>query len=187
MNFFGQPKRSRTWLSDFHFTSLQYISPIPTEKKKMIPISVYWQTCLEINKLGFPVGRGRERKLVFFLWKRNWKKGVFQLTKANAGDVGSIPGWGRSPGGGKGNPLQYSRLENSMDREAWWATVHGATKSQAWLSTRACTHKAHIGWSVLHVCGNLCVSRHADLQISAESIRPSSGYHFLKGTLMNWL
>ena len=131
MNFFGQPKRSRTRLSDFHFTSLQYISPIPTEKKKKIPISVYWQTCLEINKLEFLVGRGRERRLVFFLWKRNWKKGAFQLTKANAGDVGSIPGWGRSPGGGKDNPLQYSRLENSTDREAWWATAHGATKSQA--------------------------------------------------------
>ena len=44
---------------------------------------------------------------------------------ANAGDVGSIPGSGRSPGGGNGNPLQYSCLESSMDREAWWATVLG--------------------------------------------------------------
>ena len=43
----------------------------------------------------------------------------------NAGDLGSIPGSGRSPGEGNGNPLQYSCLENSMDREAWWATVHG--------------------------------------------------------------
>ena len=43
----------------------------------------------------------------------------------NAGDPGSIPGSGRSPGEGNGNPLQYSCLENSMDREAWWATVHG--------------------------------------------------------------
>ena len=40
----------------------------------------------------------------------------------NAGDLGSIPGWGRFPGEGKGNPLQYSCLENSMDRGAWWAT-----------------------------------------------------------------
>ena len=47
---------------------------------------------------------------------------------ATAGDVrdaGSIPGLGRSPGGGHRNPLQYSYLENSMDREAWWATDHG--------------------------------------------------------------
>ena len=44
---------------------------------------------------------------------------------------GSIPGWGRSPGEGKGNPLQYSCLENSMDRGDWWATVHGVGKSPA--------------------------------------------------------
>ena len=44
-------------------------------------------------------------------------------------DVGSIPGSGRSPGEGNGNPLQYCYLENSMGREDWWATVHGVTKS----------------------------------------------------------
>ena len=43
----------------------------------------------------------------------------------NAGDLGSIPGWGRSPGEGSGNPLQYSCLENPTDRGAWRATVHG--------------------------------------------------------------
>ena len=43
----------------------------------------------------------------------------------NAGDLGSIPGLGRSPGEGNDNPLQYSCLENPMDREAWWATVQG--------------------------------------------------------------
>ena len=48
----------------------------------------------------------------------------------NVGDVGLIPGLGRSPGGGNGNTLQYSCLENSMDREARWATVHGVAKSQ---------------------------------------------------------
>ena len=47
----------------------------------------------------------------------------------NAGDLGSIPGWGRSPGEGNGNPLQSSFLENPMDGEAWWATVHGVTES----------------------------------------------------------
>jgi len=46
----------------------------------------------------------------------------------NAGDVGSIPGLGRFPGEGNGNPLQYSWLENSMNRGAWRATVHGLTK-----------------------------------------------------------
>ena len=48
----------------------------------------------------------------------------------NAGDQGSIPGRGRSPGEGNGNPLQYSCRESPMDREAWRATVHGVTKSQ---------------------------------------------------------
>ena len=45
------------------------------------------------------------------------------------GDVGSIPGLGKSPGVGHGNPLQYSCLKNSMDRAAWQATVHGVAKS----------------------------------------------------------
>ena len=52
----------------------------------------------------------------------------------NAGDLGSIPGLGRSPGEGNGNSLQCSGLKNSMDREAWQATVHGVAKSQAGLS-----------------------------------------------------
>ena len=50
----------------------------------------------------------------------------------DARDVGSIPGSRRSPGGGNGTPLQYSCLENFMDRGAWWATVHGVAKSQKW-------------------------------------------------------
>ena len=47
----------------------------------------------------------------------------------SAGDTGSFHASGRSPGVRNGNPLQYSCLENSMDRGAWWATVHGVTKS----------------------------------------------------------
>ena len=63
---------------------------------------------------------------------------------ANAGDVGdssSIPGLGRSPGEGNGNPLQYSCLENLMDRGAWWAIFCGVTKSQTRLRTHTHTHK----------------------------------------------
>ena len=51
-----------------------------------------------------------------------------------SGDAGSIPGPGRSPGKGNGSPLQYSCPENSRDRGAWWATVHGVEKSQTQLS-----------------------------------------------------
>ena len=50
--------------------------------------------------------------------------------------MGSIPGWEKSPEVGNGNPLQYSCLENSMDRGAWWASVHGIAKSQTRLETQ---------------------------------------------------
>ena len=54
---------------------------------------------------------------------------------ASAGDADSIPGSGISPGEGNGNPLQYSCLENPMDRGGWWVTIHGVTKSQTQLSS----------------------------------------------------
>ena len=57
-----------------------------------------------------------------------------KASACNAGDPGSTPGSGRSPGEGNGNPLQYSCLENPTDGGAWWATVHGVTKSQKQLS-----------------------------------------------------
>ena len=69
---------------------------------------------------------------------------------ATAGDIrdmGSIPGLGRFPGGGHGNPLQYSCLENPMDRGAWWATVHRITKSWTQLSTH------------IHIQNYHCVTR----------------------------
>ena len=73
------------------------------------------------------------------------------------GDMGSIPGSPRSPGGGHGNPLQYSCLRNPMDRGAWRATVHGVKKDQIGLkqlSTHACTEielstqyaESRLGW-----------------------------------------
>ena len=59
-----------------------------------------------------------------------WCSGKGSASNAeDTGDAGLIPGWGRSPGEGNGNPLQHSCLENSMDRRAWWAAVHGITKS----------------------------------------------------------
>ena len=59
--------------------------------------------------------------------------GSVENVPANAGDIrdaGSVPGLGRFLGGGSGNPLQYSCLENPMDRGAWWTVVHGVTKSR---------------------------------------------------------
>ena len=73
-------------------------------------------------------------------------------------DAGSIPGSERSPGRGHGNPVQYSCLENPMDRGAWWTTVHKILKSQTLLSDRAHTHNIYNSetslrtenWSVLN-------------------------------------
>ena len=62
----------------------------------------------------------------------------------NVGDPGLIPGSGQSSGEGNGSPLQYSCLENSMDRGAWWATVHGVTKSRTLSS------------SLSHACMSIC-------------------------------
>ena len=66
----------------------------------------------------------------------------------NAGDLGLIPGLGRSPGEGNGNPLQYSHLGNSTDGGAWWATVHGS-------------QRVGRGWATKHthmcICMHVCV------------------------------
>ena len=61
---------------------------------------------------------------------------VSEESACSAGDLGSIPGLGRYPGEGKGNPLQYSCLENPMDRGSWQATVHGVAKVEHNLATK---------------------------------------------------
>ena len=82
---------------------------------------------------------------------------------ANAGDVrktGSIPGLGRTPGEGNGNPLQYSHLENPMDRGAWWATVHRVAKSRTGLrrlSTNVPTVGAEFKLSRLSALAPCCL------------------------------
>ena len=73
-----------------------------------------------------------------------------KASACRAGDPGSIPGLGRSPGEGNGNPLQYSCLENSMDWGAWWATVHGVAKSRTRLSNFTFTFQAILELSTGH-------------------------------------
>ena len=115
-----------------------------------------WLHCILVHLLGHrDLGpRGPTCLLIDFSWRQR-AKGTWELEKVmgavggkqvtltldwtcgsedkefacNARDIGSLPVSGRSPGGGHGNPLQYPCLENPMDRGAWWATVHGVTKS----------------------------------------------------------
>ena len=84
-------------------------------------------------------------RIVILLCRLGFYEGVLIISvgeesACNAGDVGVTPGWGRSPGGGHGNPLQYSCLENPMDRGAWRATVQRVTKSR--MRLRDCTAAA---------------------------------------------
>ena len=88
------------------------IGEIPIEKRKII-LPIFWKV---INILAFPGGSDGK------------------ASAYNVGDLGSIPGSGRSPGEGNHNPLQYSCLENPMGGGAWLATVHGVAKSWTRLS-----------------------------------------------------
>ena len=72
--------------------------------------------------------------MYFYIYKGFPGSSAGKEFTCNAGDLGSIPELGRSPGKGNGNPLQYSCLENPMDRGAWQSTVHGVAKSRAQLS-----------------------------------------------------
>ena len=105
---------------------------------RLIRNSLLWQ--FELSRLtsfcsGFPGGSdGKE-------------------SACNAGDLGSIPGWGRSPGEGNGTPLQYSCLEHPMDGGAWWAAVHGVAKSQPRLEWLTETH-THSPLEFLHLRGS---------------------------------
>ena len=74
---------------------------------------------------------------------------------ANTGDLSSVPGSGRSPGGGNGNPLQCSFLENPMDRGAWWAAVHRVAKNQTWLKrlSTQCLYFKQERWQISAMFG----------------------------------
>ena len=93
------------------------------------------------------------------MWTRGFPwSSVGKESACNAGDLGSIPGSGRSPGAGIGNPLQYSCLENPMDREAWQATVHGVARVRHDWATKP----IHMMWTRVGAWENL-LSTHCSL------------------------
>ena len=108
-------------------------------------IHCFGNTCyLVLYKLGYPdTLHGFLYSIIYSLIQStnirssaSWLAQVSKESTCGTGDIGdtsSIPGLGRSPGGERGNPLQYSCLENPMDKEAWWAAVHRIAKSQTWL------------------------------------------------------
>ena len=102
-----------------------FFSP-PSSPEISVGLVVGWR----LGKVGY-LPRGRTESWVL---QRNRKQAAIgsegKASACNAGDMGSIPGSGRSPGEGNGNALRYSCLKNPMDRGAWWVTVHGVTKSQ---------------------------------------------------------
>ena len=133
-----------SWLRDIgespHFPSLS----LPMCKIRVIAVPASWGSC-ELQKCP---ARNVPRESWSQQFVRKLKlhnhqalqtmgfpcSSVGKESACSTGDPGSIPGLGRSPREGNGNPLQYSCLENSMDRGAWWAIVHGVTKSRTQLS-----------------------------------------------------
>ena len=101
-----------------------------------------------------------------------------KASACNVGDLGLIPGLGRSPGEGNGNPLQYSCLENPIDRGAWWATVHGVVKSRTQLSD----------FTLLHMHMYVCVLSNSVMCDSCDpmdcSLPSSSVYGILQARVL---
>ena len=135
------------------------------------------------------------------LWSRNciWLlvKGGFPCSSVgkesacSAGDLGLIPGLGRSPGGGNGKPLQYTCLENPMDRGAWWATVHGVTRVGHNLATNPLPLVKEIGnsdWNKRGSCFFLTLKTSKDNQSQSNSRGPGlASFISLFIRLCEWL
>ena len=97
-------------------------------------------------------------------------------------DIVSVPGWGRPPGGGHGNPLQYSCLANPMDRGAWRATVHGVAKSWTRPHNLARTHMCATGFLPFSPClGHIHDVWHSRGHFVTLRMEPNSKYAEQKG------
>ena len=127
--------------------AMQVIGRIPWRRERQ-PTPVFlpgkshgWRSLVGYSPWGHKESDTTEQLHFTSQGKRGFPGGsVVKNPPVNAGDariLGSVPGLGRSPGEGHGNPLQYSCLENPMNRGAWWATVHGVAKSWMQLSMHA--------------------------------------------------
>ena len=132
---------------------------------------------------------GKIRWLSLLMWSLGfplWFSGKeFTCNVGVTGDTGSIPGLGRSPGGGQGNPLQHSCLENTMDRGTWQATIHRVSRSQTWLkwlSTHACDphHKLEefiLGWFPSEASFESQTNKSSPTRIKALQLLGMTGQH----------
>ena len=142
-NIFQQHER---WLYTWTSPSGQY-----QNQTDYILCSQRWRSSIQSTKTRPRADCGSEHELLVAKFRLNWRKqgkpwgfldgSVVKNLPANVRDAGPIPGLGRSPGVGNGNPSQYSCLENSIDRGAWQVPVHRVIKSQTWLSTHTHTHR----------------------------------------------
>ena len=124
------------WMNEWVLQSLQ-----ESQYCKSLP-AYTWNLGMQRNKVTLedqPLGNCKVSP-----YPSRWLSGI--ESTCNVGDPGSVPGLGRSPGEGNGNPLQYSCLDNPMDRGALWAIVHGVAKSQTRLNYWAYTHCLENSW-----------------------------------------
>ena len=143
--------KSRTWLHNWTELNLVWaLSVLFTERSSSLSyvrflLSQLHDFVIKLRLKNIEVNEWRcESNNCQVLWGGGGS--VVKNPPANAGasgHIGSTAELGRSPGGGNGNPLQYSCLENSMDRGAWWATVHRIAESRTWLSDWTCIVFVH--------------------------------------------
>ena len=114
---------------------IQFHSPSSPTSNSPYFMKILWSLSWSFHSYVLsPVFEIPQDLLTFLLWYiQRWFSGKESACRNKR----SVPGWGRSPGGGHGKPLQYSCLENPMNRGAWWATVHAVSKSQT--QQHACT------------------------------------------------
>ena len=116
-----------------------------------------WRSSIQSTKIRPGADCGSEHELLIAKFRLNWRKqgkplgfpdgSVMKNLPASVTDAGPIPGSGRFPGVGSGNPFQYSCLGNSIDRGTWWVPVHRVIKSQTWLSAHTHTEEKLSGHS----------------------------------------